>query len=151
MFASSFWLLIRTHNRARCQAEIPLIAPSDIVEPSLAQLRMHFSQLFFSTVFATLAVAFGVGVAGLMLLQLKPSFVCFAIAANFAFGAIIARRLLQRERGCFAEMLAAWLMVQSKTGETAAAGKARPGAMDMLLWAMAAVAVLLTITGFRAL
>ena len=35
MFASSFWLLIRTHNRARCQAEIPLIAPSEIVEPSL--------------------------------------------------------------------------------------------------------------------
>ena len=41
MFASSFWLLIRTHNRARCQAEIPLIAPSEIVEPSLfaAELR----------------------------------------------------------------------------------------------------------------
>ena len=35
VFASSFWLLIRTHNRARCQAEIPLIAPSEIVEPSL--------------------------------------------------------------------------------------------------------------------
>ena len=40
MFASSFWLLIRTHNRARCQAEIPLIAPSEIVEPSLIDKRM---------------------------------------------------------------------------------------------------------------
>ena len=38
MFASSFWLLIRTHNRARCQAEIPLIAPSEIVEQSLHDL-----------------------------------------------------------------------------------------------------------------
>ena len=35
MFASSWSLLICTHNRARCQAEIPLIAPSEIVEPSL--------------------------------------------------------------------------------------------------------------------
>jgi len=34
VFCSSS-LLIRWHNRARCQAEIPLIAPSEIVEPLL--------------------------------------------------------------------------------------------------------------------
>jgi hypothetical protein len=33
VFASSSSLLIRTHNRARYQAEIPLIAPTEIVEP----------------------------------------------------------------------------------------------------------------------
>jgi hypothetical protein len=32
---SSLSLLIRRHKRARCQAEIPLIAPSEIVEPLL--------------------------------------------------------------------------------------------------------------------
>lgn len=117
----------------------------------MAQLRMHFSQLFFSTVFATLAVAFGMGFSGLSLLQMKPSYVWFAIAANFAFGVVIARRLLLRERSCFSEMLAAWRKVQSKTGEIAAAGNVRPGAMDMLLWAMAALAILMTINGLRAL
>jgi hypothetical protein len=117
----------------------------------MAQLRMHFSQLFFSTVFATLAVAFGIGFAGWMLLPTKIAYVCFAIAANFAFGVIIARRLLLRERGCFAEMQAAWRTAQSQTGKTAATGKTRPGAMDMLLWAMAAFAILLTVTGLRAL
>jgi hypothetical protein len=35
VFASSSSLLIRTHNRARYQAEIPLIAPTEIVEPPL--------------------------------------------------------------------------------------------------------------------
>src|SRR5258708_17944517 len=34
---SSSSLLIRTHNRARYQAEIPLIAPTEIVEPPLAR------------------------------------------------------------------------------------------------------------------
>jgi hypothetical protein len=34
-YVSSSRLLIRTHNRARRQAEIPLTAPSEIVEPPL--------------------------------------------------------------------------------------------------------------------
>jgi hypothetical protein len=117
----------------------------------MAQLRAHFSQLFFSTVFATLAAAFGIGCAGWMLLQTKLAYVCFAIAANFAFGVIIARRLLLRERGCFAEMQAAWRSAQSQTDETAATGNAPPGAMDMLLWAIAALAILSAITGLQAL
>ncbi len=37
----SFSLLIRGHQRARCQAEIPLTAPSEIVEPSLRTMPIH--------------------------------------------------------------------------------------------------------------
>ncbi len=34
-------LLIRRHNRARCQAEIPLSAPSEIVEPLLTSINLQ--------------------------------------------------------------------------------------------------------------
>jgi hypothetical protein len=40
VFASSSSLLIRTHNRARYQAEIPLIAPTEIPEPPLLCIRI---------------------------------------------------------------------------------------------------------------
>ena len=42
VFASSSSLLIRTHNRARYQPEIPLIAPTEIVEPPLNPLFVTY-------------------------------------------------------------------------------------------------------------
>lgn len=36
-------LLIRGHKRARCQAEIPLTAPSEIVEPPLGDRQNKMS------------------------------------------------------------------------------------------------------------
>ena len=51
VFASSSSLLIRTHNRARYQAEIPLIAPTEIVEPPQSpRLR---NEIMISQVFNT--------------------------------------------------------------------------------------------------
>ncbi len=41
VFASSLSLLIRTHNRARCQAEMPPIAPSEIMEPLLSKIPLR--------------------------------------------------------------------------------------------------------------
>src|SRR5215471_2646499 len=38
-------LLIRRHQRARCQAEIPLTAPSEIVEPPLWARRKEISNM----------------------------------------------------------------------------------------------------------
>jgi hypothetical protein len=55
-----FWsssLLIRWHNRARCQAEIPLIALSEIVEPLLLDLIM----LAIGIGFFAIAVAYVAG------------------------------------------------------------------------------------------
>ncbi len=113
----------------------------------MAQLRVHFSQLFFGTIFATLASAFGIGIAGRTLLSAAPAYVCFALAANFAFGATIANRLMLRERGCYIEMQAAWRRAQSLPNQPMPTGKAGPGAMNMLSWAIAALAVVTAATG----
>src|SRR5215471_6125348 len=57
-------LLIRRHQRARCQAEIPLTAPSEIVEPPLS-----FNLLFLVASVAPLAL---IGVVIALLLSNSP-------------------------------------------------------------------------------
>jgi hypothetical protein len=113
----------------------------------MAQLRIHFSQLFFWVVFAIIITAFATVFTGQLLLKISVAYICFTLAANFALGTVVAHRLLMRERACFTEMQAAWVGAQSQEYDKKALHRWGRGAMDLILFALAILSLIFGILG----